>query len=157
MTSRARPVPEGFHSATPYLTVTHAARAIDFYKSVFGATELPPRLTDPKSGRVMHAEIKIGDSPIMIADEAPERGNRSPQSLGDSTVTIVLYVEDVDAVASRAVAAGANLLIPVADQFYGDRSGRLADPFGHVWIIATHKEDVSPEEIEKRANALYGR
>lgn len=156
MTSRAKPIPDGFHTATPYLMVRDAAGAIEFYKKAFGAAELTTRLTDP-SGKVMHAEIKIGDSPVMIADEFPEWGNRSPQSLGGTPVIIALYVEDVDTLASGAVAAGAKLLIPVADQFYGDRSGRLADPFGHIWIIATHKEDVSPEEIQRRAAALYGR
>ncbi len=155
MTSRAKPIPEGYHTATPYLIIKDAASAIEFYKKAFGATELM-RMADP-SGKVRHAEIKIGNSPIMIADEFPEIGARSPQSLGGSPVSILLYVEDVDALFSQAIAAGAKVLRPVKDQFYGDRSGGLADPFGHVWYIATHKEDVSPEEMQKRAAAKFGR
>ncbi len=155
MTSRAKPIPEGYHTATPYLIVRDAARAIEFYKKAFGATELM-RMADP-SGKVRHAEIKIGNSPIMIADEFPEIGARSPQSLGGSPVSILLYVEDVDALFSQAIAAGAKVQRPVKDQFYGERSGGLADPFGHVWYIATHKEDVSPEEMQKRAAAAFGR
>ncbi len=151
MTSGVKPIPEGYHTATPYLIVRDAASAIEFYKKAFGASELM-RMADP-SGKVMHAEIKIGNSPIMLADEFPEMGARSPQSLGGSPVSILLYVEDVDAVFSQAVAAGANVERPVKDQFYGDRSGGVTDPFGHVWYIATHKEDVSPEELQKRAAA----
>ena len=151
MTSRAKPIPEGYHTATPYLIVRDAASAIEFYKKAFGATELM-RMADP-SGRIGHAEIKIGNSPIMMADEVPEMGYRSPQSLGGSPVSILLYVEDVDAVFSQAIAAGAKVQRPVEDQFYGDRSGGVTDPFGHVWYVATHKEDVSPEEMRKRAAA----
>ncbi len=151
MTTRAKPIPEGYHTATPYLIIKGAASAIEFYKKAFGASELM-RMADP-SGKVMHAEIKIGNSPIMLADEFPEMGARSPQSLGGSPVSILLYVEDVDAVFSQAVAAGAKVERPVKDQFYGDRSGGVTDPFGHVWYIATHKEDVSPEEMRKRAAA----
>jgi len=147
----AKPIPDGYHTATPYLILKDAARAIDFYKKAFGATELM-RFAAP-DGRVGHAEIKIGDSPIMLADEYPEMGFRGPQSLGGSAVCILLYFADVDAVADRAVAAGATLLKPVQDQFYGDRSGTLADPFGHVWTVATHKEDVSPEELHRRMQA----
>ena len=156
MTSRAKPIPEGHHTATPYLIIKDAASAIEFYKKAFGATELF-RMADPKSGKIGHAEIKIGNSPIMIADEFPEMGVRSPQSFGGSPVSIFLYVEDVDALASQAIAAGAKVLMPVQDQFWGDRYGKLADPFGHVWDIATHKEDVAPEEIHKRAAAAFGR
>jgi PhnB protein len=151
MPGKVKSIPEGYYTATPYLIVKEAARAIDFYKKAFGATELM-RLPQP-DGKIAHAEIKIGNSPIMLADEAPEAaalGARSPQTLGNSSVIIALYVDDVDAMARQAVAAGAKLLIPVKDQFYGDRSGRLLDPFGHVWIIATHKEDVPPEEMQKR-------
>ena len=153
--SKAKPIPEGYHTATPYLIIKDAARAIEFYKKAFGATELM-RIAEP-SGKVMHAEIKIGNSPIMIADEFPEMGARSPQALGGSPVSIFLYVEDVDALASQAIAAGAKVLRPVQDQFWGDRYGKLADPFGHVWDIATHKEDVAPEEIHKRTAAAFGR
>jgi len=154
MTTRAKPIPEGYHTATPYLIITPAAKAIEFYKAVFGATELE-RLATP-GGKVGHAEIQIGDSRIMLADEFPEWDARSPKTIGGCPVSIMLYVEDVDAVVKRAVAAGATLFKPVADQFYGDRSGTITDPFGHKWTIATHIEDVSPEEMKKRAAALFG-
>ncbi len=152
MTSKAKPIPDGFHGATPYLCCRTAASAIEFYKSAFGATEVM-RLAEP-SGRIGHAEIKIGDALIMLADEYPDFGVRSPQALGGSPVTIHLYVADVDAFASRAVAAGMKVLRPVADQFYGDRSGRFEDPFGHVWIFSTHTEDVSPDEMGERYAAM---
>ena len=144
-------IPDGYYTATPYLIVKDAARAIEFYKQAFGATELM-RFADP-SGKVRHAEIKIGNSPIMLADEHPEMGYRGPQALGGSPVGILLYVEDVDARFNRAITAGASVMRPVKDQFYGDRSGTLTDPFGHVWTIATHKEDVSIEEVHKRFEA----
>ena len=151
MTSKVKPIPEGYHTATPYLIVKDAARAIEFYKKAFGATEL---MRMPGSGgKIGHAEIKIGDSPIMLADEVPGMGFRSPESIGGSPVSILLYVEDVDSVFNEAVAAGAKVQRPVADQFYGDRTGGVTDPFGHVWYIATHKDDVSPEEMKKRAAA----
>jgi PhnB protein len=143
-----KPIPDGYHTATPYLIVEGAAGAIEFYKRAFGATELM-RLADP-SGKIGHAEIKIGDSPVMLADEFPEMGFRGPRSLGGSAVNLVLYVEDVDARFNQALAAGATAVRPVKDQFYGDRSGTLTDPFGHVWTLATHKEDVAPEEINRR-------
>ena len=146
-----KPVPDGYHTVTPYLIVKGAARALDFYKKAFGATELM-RLADP-TGKVGHAEIKIGDSVVMLADEHPEMGIRGPQSIGGSAVSILLYVNNVDALFSQAVAAGAKVLRPVKDQFYGDRSGTLEDPFGHMWSISTHKEDVSPEEINRRFEA----
>jgi PhnB protein len=146
-----QPIPDGYHTLTPYLIVKGAAQAIEFYTKAFGARELC-RMADP-SGKVGHAEIQMGDSPLMLADEHPELGFRSPQSIGGTPVSLLLYVEDVDAVAAQAVAAGAKVLRPVKDQFYGDRSGTFADPFGHVWTIATHKEDVPPEEMEKRAAA----
>jgi PhnB protein len=150
MAATVKPVPEGFHTATPYLIIKGAARAIDFYKKAFGATELM-RMADP-SGRIRHAEIKIGDSPFMITDENPDFPEwLSPESRGGTPVHIYLYVDDVDAVFGQAVAAGAKQLLAVQDQFYGDRSGGVTDPFGHVWYIATHKEDVSPEEIARRA------
>jgi PhnB protein len=151
MTSKPKPIPDGYHTATPYLIVKDAARAIEFYKKAFGATELV-RMAQP-DGKIGHAEIKIGDSPIMLADEFPEMGARSPQSLGGSPVSILLYVENVDAVFSQAVAAGAKVQRPVKDQFYGDRTGGVEDPFGHLWYIATHMEDVSPDEMRKRAAA----
>lgn len=152
MKHTVKPIPQGFHTATPYLTVRDAASAIEFYKQAFGATETM-RLMGA-NGRVQHAEFALGDSAIMIADECPEWGNRSPQSFGGSPISIHLYVEDVDATANQAVAAGAKVCRPVEDQFYGDRAGTLTDPFGHIWIIGTHKEDVSLEEIQKRMAAL---
>ena len=147
----AKPIPDGYHTATPYLIVRDAARAIEFYKKAFGATEML-RCADP-SGKLMHAEIKIGDSPIMLADEFPEMQILGPQSRGGSTVIILLHVEDVDARFSQAVAAGAKVVRQVKDEFYGDRSGTLEDPFGHVWTIATHREDVSSEEAHRRFEA----
>ncbi len=155
MTVKARAIPEGFHGATPYLCVKGAAKAIEFYERAFGATEVM-RLENPKDGRVGHAEIKIGEAVIMLADEYPEMNILSPQTLGGSAVTIHLYVEDVDALFQRAAGAGATVTRPVADQFYGDRAGRLTDPFGHVWAFATHKEDVSADEMRKRYAAAYG-
>jgi PhnB protein len=151
MASKAKPIPEGYHTATPYLILKDAAQAIDFYKRAFGATELM-RFPAP-GGRVGHAEVKIGDSHIMLADEFPEQGCKSPTSLGGTPVSIMLCVNDVDAIAAQAVSAGGKLTRPVTDQFYGDRMGTLEDPFGHVWHIATHKEDVPPDEMERRLKA----
>jgi PhnB protein len=151
MPSKVKPIPEGYHTATPYLYIKGAASAIDFYKKAFGATELF-RMAGPDD-KVGHAEIKIGDSPIMMADENADMGALSPQTIGGTPMSIMLYVEDVDAVFNQAVAAGAEQLRPVADQFYGDRTGGLKDPFGFQWWIATHVEDVSPEEMDKRAKA----
>lgn len=144
--------PAGFHSVTPYLMISGAAQAIEFYKNIFGAAEVL-RLTGP-DGKIAHAEIKIGDSLIMLADESVEWDNRSPQTLGGTGIYIALYVSDVDAVAQSAVAAGATLLFPVTDQFYGDRTCRLSDPFGHIWLVATHKEDVAPEVMKERFEAM---
>jgi PhnB protein len=146
-------IPEGYHSVTPYLIINGAAAALDFYKKAFGAKELF-RFPMP-DGRIGHAEIKIGDSPIMLADEPHDEihrqlGHKAPKSLGGTTVGVMLYVDDVDAVAKQAVAAGAKEVRPVTDQFYGDRSGTFLDPFGHVWTVATHKEDVSSEEMQRR-------
>jgi PhnB protein len=149
----ASPVPDGYHTATPYLIIGGAAQAIRFYERAFGATELL-HLPGP-DGRIAHAEIRIGDSVIMLADEVLDMGYRSPRSLGGSPVTMLLYVNDVDAVFQRAVAAGALVLRPVANQFYGDRSGTLADPFGHLWTIATHIEDVPAEEIARRVRQVH--
>ena len=146
-----KPIPEGYHTATPYLIIKGAADAIEFYKKAFGATEIM-RFPAP-GGKIGHAEIKIGDSPIMLADEFSEMGYKSPQTLGGSPVSIMIYVEDVDTVFKQAVAAGAKEQRPVKDQFYGDRLGTLEDPFGHVWHVSTHKEDVSLEEMEKRAKS----
>jgi PhnB protein len=143
-----KPIPDGYHTVTPYLTVKDAASAIEFYQKAFGAVELM-RFADP-NGRIAHAEIKIGDSPIMLAEEFPEMGCRSPQSLGGSPGGIALYVADVDTMFDQAVAAGAKVVRAVKDQFYGDRSGTLTDPFGHVWTVATHKEDVSLDECKRR-------
>lgn len=148
MTSKVQPIPAGYHTVTPYLIINGAAEALAFYQQAFGATELF-RMPTP-DGKIRHAEIKIGDSPIMLADESLEMGSRSPQSYGGSPITIMLYVEDVDTVVSRAVFAGATLQRPVKDQFYGDRSGSVKDPFGHEWHIATHTEDVSPDEMSRR-------
>jgi PhnB protein len=145
-------IPDGYRSVTPYLIVKGADRAIDFYKKVFGAAQRM-RMDGP-NGTVGHAEIEIDDSTIMLADEFPDMGFRSPQSLGGTGVSLHLYVKDVDACFNRAVAAGAKALRPVQDQFYGDRSGTVEDPFGHVWTISTHKEDLSPEELQKRLEAF---
>jgi PhnB protein len=154
MSAKVNHVREGFSTITLSLCVDGAARAIEFYKQAFGATE-NSRMEMP-DGKIAHAELKIGQDVIMLADEYPDMGFRSPRTLGGSPVTIHLYVEDVDAVVTEAASMGATLLRPVEDQFYGDRAGQIEDPFGHVWYIATHKEDVSDEEIMKRAAALYG-
>jgi len=151
MAGEVKPVPEGYHTVTPYLIIDGAAAAIEFYTKTFGAQELF-RMPEP-SGKIGHAELMIGDSHIMLADEFPDMGYRSPRSLGGSPVNIMLYLENVDAVVERAVAAGAKVQRPVQDQFYGDRSGQLEDPFGHIWTVATHVEDVPPDEMEKRATA----
>jgi len=148
----AKAIPDGYHTATPYLIIKGASQAIDFYKNAFGATELF-RMDGPE-GRIGHAEIKIGDSVIMLADEAPDMGYRSPRSLGGAAVSTMLYVEDVDERFNRAVAAGAKVQRPLANQFYGDRSGTIEDPFGHVWTIATHVEDVPPAEMKKRMESF---
>jgi PhnB protein len=142
-------IPKGYAAVTPYLIVKGAAQAIDFYKKVFGATEVM-RMNGP-DGRIGHAELSIGGSHIMLADEHPEMGHQSPLTLGNSPVSVLVYVEDVDATVARAVADGAKILKPVADQFYGDRMGFIQDPFGHRWGVATHKEDLSEEEMRERA------
>ena len=152
--SQVKPIPEGYHSVTPYLCIKGAAAAIEFYKKAFGAKELV-RMAAPGE-KIGHAEIQIGDSHVMLADEFPEMGFLSPQSVGGSPVMMHLYVEDVDATANKAVAAGAKVMKPVEDQFYGDRSGQFQDPFGHKWYVSTHKEDVSPEEIKARSAKLSG-
>ncbi|MGA2630135.1 MAG: VOC family protein [Terriglobia bacterium] len=149
MAGQVKPVPDGYHTVTPHLIVNDGAAALEFYKKAFGAVELF-RMTRP-DGRIGHAEIKIGDSPVMLADEHPEMGALSPQSVGGSPVSIYLYVADVDAMFNQAVAAGASVVRPLQNQFYGDRTGGVKDPFGYQWYIATHVEDVSPEELQRRA------
>ena len=146
------PVPEGYHSVTPYLLIDGAAAAIEFYQEAFGAEEIL-RMPTP-DGKIAHAEIRIGDSMIMLADATPERV--SPKKLGDSPVMLHLYVPDVDAVFAQAIKAGATVETPVTDQFYGDRNGNLIDPFGHRWGVSTHKEDLSLEEVQERAAKLFG-
>ena len=151
MANPVKPVPDGYRTVTPHLIVKGAAQAIEFYKKAFGAEELA-RMPGPK-GSVMHAEIQIGDSRIMLNDEFPDYGKMGPASIGGTPITIHLYVNDVDALFDRAVTAGATARMPVADMFWGDRYGQLEDPFGHHWSIATHKEDVSPEECMRRMKA----
>ena len=145
-------IPQGMHSVTPHLICAGAAKAIEFYKQAFGAEE-SARLPGP-DGRLMHAAIRIGDSQVMLVDEMPEWGALGPKSLKGSPVTIHLYVDDVDAVVARAVSAGAKVTMPVADQFWGDRYGKLEDPFGHHWSVATHVRDVSMEEAQKAMRAM---
>jgi PhnB protein len=150
-----KPIPDGYHSLTPYLSIKGAADAIEYYKKAFGAVELF-RMPTP-DGRIAHAEMKIGDSPFMLADEFPEMGFLSPKTIGNSPVGLMIYVDDVDKIYPQAIAAGGTEKKPLQDQFYGDRSGTLEDPFGHVWTVATHKEDVSPEEMDRRAAAAHGK
>ena len=152
--AKVNPIPEGYHSVTPYLSIKGAAAAIDYYKEVFGATELF-RMPGPE-GKIGHAEIKIGNSPIMLADEYPDIEFVSPQTLGGTPVGLMIYVDDVDTMFKQAISRGAKEVKPLQNQFYGDRSGTLKDPFGHVWTIATHVENVAPEEIERRAAAAHG-
>jgi PhnB protein len=147
-----KPIPEGYHTITPYLTVSGASEAIDFYKKAFGAKEIY-RMDGP-DGKVGHAELQIGDSRLMLADESPMMGTRSPKSIGGSPAGIVLYVENVDKLFDQAVAAGAKVTRPLKDQAYGDRMGGLEDPFGHQWHLGTHIEDVAPDELERRMKAM---
>jgi PhnB protein len=144
-----KPIPEGYHSITPYLGVDDAAQAIEFYKRAFGATERS-RMDGP-DGKIAHAEIQIGDSLIMTSDQFPQSSTKPPKELGGTSVAIFLYVEDVDSVVQDAVDAGATITMPVEDMFWGDRFGQVQDPFGHIWQIATHVEDVEPAEMERRA------
>jgi PhnB protein len=146
-----KPVPEGYNTVTPYLTVDDAAGAIEYYKSAFGAEERVRM--DAPDGKIAHAELEIGDSLVMLSDAFPQSSTRSPKELGGTSAGIFLYVEDVDAVVQRAVDAGATVKMEVEDQFWGDRFGTIEDPFGHIWSIATHVEDVPPEEMAKRAEA----
>jgi PhnB protein len=148
------PIPTGCLQITPYLTVRGGQEAIAFYQKAFGAREIM-RMDDP-AGKLGHAELAIGSGRIMLADEFPEMGNRSPETIGGTPVMIHFYTEDVDKAVNAAIAAGAVLERPVEDQFYGDRSGQLRDPFGHVWWVSTHVEDVPPEELKRRADAMFG-
>ena len=154
MAGKVKPIPENYHRVTPYLVVDGAAEAIDFYSRVFGATEVM-RMPAP-GNKIGHAEIKVGDSVVMLADAVAGMGHKSPKTLGGSPVSLLLYVEDTDTTVKRAVENGAKLSRPVEDQFYGDRMGTVEDPFGHVWHVATHVEDVSPEEMQRRAAAKGG-
>jgi PhnB protein len=152
MAGKVKPIPDAYGSITPYLVVKGAAAAIDFYKKAFGAVEVV-RMPQP-DGRIGHAELKVGDSFVMMADEYPEIDAVGPKTLGNSPVGILLYVDNVDAVVAKAVSLGAVIKKPLADQFYGDRSATLEDPFGHKWTVATHTEDVTPEEMKKRMTAM---
>jgi len=155
MPTSVKPIPDGHRTVAPYLAIKNAAAALEFYEQGFGAVETY-KLIVP-DGRVSHAQIRLGDSLIMLSDELPELGGKAPEALGGSPVSIHLYVEDVDAFVKRAVAAGARELKPVANQFYGDRSGQLQDPFGHLWWVATHKEDVASDEMQRRVRALFAK
>ena len=148
-------IPDGYHAVTPYLIVNNATQALDFYRRAFGATE-SMRLVAP-DGKVGHAEIRIGDSVVMLADEHPEMDCFGPQKPGGAAVSLMIYVENVDQQFKQAIAAGAKERKPLADQFYGDRSGTLEDPYGHVWTLATHIEDVAPDEITRRVQKLYAK
>jgi PhnB protein len=155
MTATTKPIPEGFHAVTPHLVVRGAVEAIDYYKRAFGAVERF-RMAGPDGKDIMHAELVIGDSIIFLCDEVPDRDCRSPQALQGTPVSIHLYVDDADAVFSRAVSAGGSFTMPLQDMFWGDRFGEIEDPYGHRWSIASHVEDVSPEEIERRGAEAFG-
>ncbi|MDQ1695989.1 MAG: PhnB protein [Frankiaceae bacterium] len=152
--AKVKAIPDGYPQVIPYLTVDDATSAIDFYKGVFGAAERM-RMAAP-GGKIGHAELEIGTSVIMLADAFPEMGGKSPKTIGGTPVTVMVYVEDVDTVFDRALEAGATAMRKVEDQFYGDRAGQFEDPFGHAWFVASHVEDVPPEEMEKRAAAAMG-
>jgi PhnB protein len=146
-----QPVPEGYHTVTPYLAVEDAAAAIEYYKKAFGAKERVRM--DAPGGKIGHAELEIGDSLVMLSDPFPQSSTKPPKQLGGTSASVFLYVEDVDSVVQDAIDAGATVTMPIQDQFWGDRFGSVTDPFGHSWSIATHVEDVPPEEIEERAKA----
>src|SRR6267378_969240 len=150
--TKVSPIPRGYHAVTAYLSVQNGAQALDYYKRAFGAKELV-RMPMP-DGKVGHAEIKIGDSHVMLADEMPNMGFVAPPSRGGTTVQLHLYVRDVDTTVRQAVAAGGKLTRPIEDKFYGDRAGTIEDPYGHVWYIATHKEDVAPKEMKRRMDEM---
>ena len=154
MPKAVRPVPEGLHTVTPHLVINGAAEAIEFYKRAFGAREVA-RSAGPDGKSIMHAEIRIGDSAIFLADVVPNTGSQSPKTLGTTTVALNLYVEDADAVFNQAVKAGAEVKMPIMDAFWGDRYGQVADPYGHLWAIATHKEDLSREEMDRRGKEFF--
>jgi PhnB protein len=152
MANKVKPIPDGYSSITPYLIIKGAAAAIDYYKKAFGAIETV-RMPQP-DGRVGHAEVNFGDAVVMLADEFPEMNIVGPGTLGNTTVSLLLYVENADATFDKAVGLGAQVEKPLADQFYGDRTGTIQDPFGHKWTIATHKEDVTPQEMKRRMAAM---
>jgi PhnB protein len=154
MSESVKIIPEGYHSVNPYLVVRNADRAIEFYKRAFGAEERF-RMYGPDNKAIMHAELKIGDSVFMLTEESPDMKTLSPESIGGSPVSLYIYVKDVDSIFNQAVSEGATILHPVNDQFYGDRSGYLKDPFGHLWSIATHKKDLSPDELRKAGQAFF--
>ena len=154
MSESAKTIPEGYHSINPYLVVRNAARAIEFYKKVFGAEERF-RMHGSDGKTIMHADLKIGDSVFMLTEESTEMKALSPESIGGSSVSLYVYVNDVDSVFNQAVSEGATVLNPVRDQFYGDRSGYLKDPFGHLWSVATHKKDLSSDELRKAWEAFF--
>jgi uncharacterized glyoxalase superfamily protein PhnB len=153
MAKKVRAVPKGVHTITPHLSVREASKAIEFYVKAFGAEVQGVHHTP--DGKVMHAQLKIGDSRLMLADEFPGMGTPAPQTLGGSPVVLNVYVNDVDSLFSQAVAAGATVTMPLADQFWGDRYGQIVDPFGHHWALGAHKEDVLPEEMERRGKAIF--
>ena len=154
MKNKTKPIPEGFNTLTPHLVVKGASKAIDFYKKAFGAEEIR-RMPGPDGKSIMHAELKVGNSRLMLVDEFPEMNARGPESIGGTPVTIHMFVEDADTVFKRAVNAGAQVRMPLGDMFWGDRYGVLADPFGHLWSIATHREDLAPEEIRNRMQTSF--
>jgi PhnB protein len=154
MTATVKAIPEGHHTITPYLVVKNAAQAIEFYKKAFGAEE-SFSMNGPDGKSIVHAQLKMGDSVFMLADEFPQMNSLSPESIGGSPVSIYVYVEDVDSVFNQAVSAGATVLNPVMDMFYGDRWGYIKDPFGHLWSIATHKKDLTPDELRKAAEIAF--
>lgn len=155
MTNKVKPIPDGFHSVTPYLTLRNAAQAIEFYKRAFGAQERV-RMPGP-DGKIAHAEIMIGNSIVMLGEECPQMGNHSPEALHGSTAGMCIYVENADEVFNRAVKAGATAKEELSDKFWGDRGGSITDPFGHKWTILTHKEDVPPQEMKKRMEQMFAK
>jgi PhnB protein len=155
MARAAKPIPEGFHTITPHLVIRNAARAIDFYKTAFGAESAGCAMTGPDGKTIMHAELKIGDSRFMLCEEYPDMGVRSPQAIGGTPVALHLYVNDVDAAYNRAVQAGAKPQMPPKDMFWGDRFGKVVDPFGHEWSLATHVQDLTPEQMKAAASQAF--